>query len=695
MQNKAILENNNIYCLIDSTGVLLELIYKTTGASLIQCGKNMTGWKIITNLGRWREHPVFDVDNDGHIDCDGTTATIAFHSLCGKTAILDYDMQIIYTLEHDGELRANIRIVNNSNETLREIWFPFISGVRTLDADIPHHLIFNSSTGMIIDDPLVNLPVYDGYTFNSRTNGEFMVGQFMRRGMGRYPLIYPGNACMPWIDYYNNKQGWYLGYHDMETPSTAMLIRKRQIEGDIQLGFCRYPMVKPGQSWTSGDYVIRPHAGEWHDGAKRYVQFAKNKIQDGQMPPWMRDLSGFRLVLLIDQSRGIQNDYDFIYDQFKKDRKNGVDLPILVFGWVRRGFDNGYPELDPDERIGGAGKLKEVISKVRSEGGHVLLYTQGRLIDMCTDYFKGPGSKCAYKSEDGVPYTDEYLFYNEATLDPNRKFALACPSTDEWKRQLLSQIDTVMELGANGILFDQMGADVPYICFDETHNHSSPDMAADGKIELLRILQDYAEKKDPGFAIVSELICDVFLQHLDFTHGFETQNSSFYNFPGWLRANSAIYRYTFPTHRPTCRFCESKNEFSEAFVNGLLFEHNVSFSVKEETKAEEIEQYLYSLERLWQNHAGFFNSSRFLDNEGIWMQSEGILAKRFDGGETQGITIANFRTEENKARFSIQGCYNDAHVYKNDGSEELINIINNVIELTMDGESAALILLRT
>ena len=100
-------------------------------------------------------------------------------------------------------------------------------------------------------------------------------------------------------------------------------------------------------------------------------------------------------------------------------------------------------------------------------------------------------------------------------------------------------------------------------------------MAADGKIALLKELQQYAEEKDPNFAIVSELICDVFLQYLDFTHGYETQNTSYYEFPEWLQVRSEIYRYTFPTHRMTCRFCENENEFNLAFVNGLLFEHHL------------------------------------------------------------------------------------------------------------------------
>jgi len=694
MPKKVVLEDNSLRCVVDATGTLLELVYKETGASLMLQGAGLTGWKMITDLGRWREHPVFETDNEGEITSDGVTATIFFNGVKGTHKQMPFEVTITYSLASEGELTARMKVVNNGgSDRLREVWFPFCSGIRGLDAGASHHLLLCTATGSILDEPSANLPAYNGHTFSASSNGPNLVGQFIQGGVGgRYPLIYPGNASMPWMDYYNENQGWYLGYHDMETPSVALLMRRRLIEGDIQLGFCRYPFIKPGQAWETGDYVIRPHGGGWHGGADRYARFAASKIKGGDMPGWMRKTSGFKTVSMINQSRGIGNTYDAIYEQFDKNRVNGVNLSIMVFAWMRDGHDNWYPVYEPDERIGGADKLKAVIKRVRDEGGRVLLYTQGRLIDMATDYYKTVGKDICYISEDGVPYIDEYLQYTDATMDPNRQFALACPSTDEWREQLKRQIDIVMELGADGILYDQIGGDVPHICFNESHNHKSPEMAAAGKIGLLKELQGYAAAKDPDFAVIGELVCDVFLQHLDFCHGIGTHEAVDAPNPPGMRHDPSIYQYTFPTHRSTCRNCQTKNHYNTTFVFGLMFDHSSWGWRNFPERGEAIEGHLYALERLRERVMDFYNNSIFVDDMHVFCQPGCVLAKHYLNADGRhGVAITNLDPDRRTARFSIGAGFGRAFVLWDCGASKWIKLAGGVASMQMEGESAAFV----
>jgi len=630
------IENEYITCLLNDSGVILELANRKTGTALVSQGENLTGWKIVSTLGSWREHPLFEAGNHAKIEAGPSKAVLTFGGLHGvgiqkAGVMLDFNIKLTFEL-HGPELVCQAEAENNSNETLREIWFPFLSGARELDRHEGHHLVINNSTGMILDDPLANLPQYDGKTFGNRPGGKFFTC-----GFGKHPLLYPGVCSMPWMDYYNGRQGWYLGYHDQEMPSTALLMRSRSVEGDMQLGFARYPFVKPGQKWSSGKYVIRCHEGGWRAGARRYAEFAKTKIKsEADTPDWLKKAPGFHLISCIGQDRRINNDYDHIYETFKADREEGLDLPILVFGWVRRGFDNGYPELDPDERLGGAAKLREVIGKVQAEGGKVLLYSQGRLIDLCTDFYKAIGKDCCCVSEDGTPYIDEYSFNTESTLYPNRLFALSCPSTAQWGDQLKKQIDIIMGLGADGILFDQIGADIPYICFGENHGHAAPDMAFHGKIEMLRGLHSYAAGKDGGFAIIGELICDAFLQDLDITHGYATQDGETNPKVDGIHVLSDIYRYTFPRHRPSCRMCVTKDDYSKAFVNGLVIEHY------RRGGDQEVYDYVVGLQKLRASLMGFYNCSDFVDEEGISYQPGGFTAKHYicDDGR-HGVAVAS------------------------------------------------------
>jgi hypothetical protein len=581
------------------------------------------------------------------------------------------------------ELRARVTVENHCDDLLREIWFPFLSGVRELDKHTRHHLLINYSTGLIMDDPYVNLPHYDGQTFGNRPGGRFFT-----HGFGKYPLLYPGVCAMPWMDYYDARQGWYLGYHDHDTPSTGLLMRTRDVEEDIQLGFVRYPMIQPGTRWESGTFVICAHEGDWHAGSKRYQAFAAEKIGVTHAPDWLQNTSGFHIVSCIGQDRGIHHSYSHIYETFKADCASGVDLPLVVFGWVKRGFDNGYPELDPDERIGGAEALRSVIRQVQVEGGKVLLYTQGRLIDMCTDFYKQIGHDCCCVSEDGVPYVDEYSFNAEATIYPNRLFALSCPSTKAWEDQLKKQIDIVMDLGADGLLYDQIGADQAFICFNPAHEHASPDMAFHGKIQMLENLQQYAAAKNPGFAIMGELICDVFLQKLDITHGWETQDGP--DTPPYMHVCSEIYRYTFPSHRPSCRMARTQAGYNTAFVNGMALEHSDM-----RLGNDAIVRHAVDLQKLRARLMPFFNNSRFVDEDGLVSQPEAVLAKRYVGADgTEGVAIANNSEKPMIARIALAARPGGkATLYRQTGSQEEIVAEVGVFHIEIPGLQAAFLII--
>ena len=682
MDGKIRLENEDLLCLIDDSGIILELTNKKTNSSLVAPGDKLTGWKMISSVGTWREHPIFDVENHAMITAEKSKAKLFFNGLQGGNEKQDFKITMTYEL-CGSELTAQMEVENDSSETLREIWFPFLSGIRELDQHKKHRLIINTSDGMIMDDPLANLPQYDGITFGHRP-----AGHFFSYGMGRYPLLYPGSCSMPWMDYYNDKQGWYLGYHDEKTPSTALLMRTRDAEDDIQLGFARYPFVKPGKKWASGKFIIKCHEGGWHAGAKRYAEFASTKFERPDAPEWIQNSPGFHIISCISQDRHINNTYDYIYDTFKSNRAEGLELPIILFGWVRRGFDNGYPELEPDDRIGGAAKLREVIAKVKSEGGKVLLYTQGRLIDFCTDFYKTIGKDCCVQSEDGTPYMDEYSFNFEATLYPNRLFALSCPSAKQWEEQLKKQIDIVMDLGANGLIYDQIGADAAYICFNENHGHESPDMAFHGKIYLLDVLQKYAASIDPNFAIVGELTCDAFLHKLDFIHGWATQDSGVTDLPKGSHLMPNIYRYTYPHHRPSSRLCASRDDYNMAFVNGLVLEH-----FRKRENAMDVYNYVVKLQKLRASVMEFINNSIFVDDDGLSYQPSSFTAKHYIGTDGRhGVAIANFSAKRMKARIVVPEMSAAAVHYAISGNKEAIQKENGAFFVTLEAHTAAFIL---
>ena len=106
MSSVVILENKRLKCILDAHGIIHSLINKVTGASLIQDGEGASGWKMVSSLGRWREHPLFDTDNEGIIESDGTSAKIFFNGIVGKKAV-SYTHLDVYKRQELCSTRSN------------------------------------------------------------------------------------------------------------------------------------------------------------------------------------------------------------------------------------------------------------------------------------------------------------------------------------------------------------------------------------------------------------------------------------------------------------------------------------------------------------------------------------------------------------------------------------------------------------
>ncbi len=639
-KQKACLENSKIKLVVTNKGQIISLFNKTTNTELIHAN-DPTGWRMITTLGEWNEHPVFDFENTGVISESDNHTEIWFEGLTGcEDDRLDIKLGLFFCLSGESDkVEMKAKIYNGSHETVRELFFPFISGLTKIDEDKKDFLVLPLEMGTIMEKPLENLPVANKYGIRPRPGGNFFAMEFWPQ----YPLSYPGVACLPFMDFYNSNQGLYLGYHDKETPTTALLARRDEKEESFQLGFSRYPFIELGENFESGSYVIELHKGDWHNGANCYRDFAATKIKDEQASPqWIKNAPGLHFSFHIGQNRHIMNDYDTLLEKFKRNKELGLDMPLFVFGWVKTGFDNGYPEYEPDPRLGGKEKLKAVVKEITDRGGKVIFYTQGRLIDKSTDFYKEIGNKICLKNEYGTEYIDEYSFNKDGTVYPGKLFALGCPATEGWYQQLKKQIDIVMDIGGTGILFDQIAGDVPFLCFDKSHPHAKPDMAFDAKIKLLERLQIYAAGIDPEFIIMSELVCDVYLQHVDLSHGMASHREN----DGPVRYLPEMYKYVFPKHRITSRNASSIKAYNQTFAMGFVSEYRDG--------SPDLD-YLEKLLKLRVKYERFFVKGRFLDTDGVLFDDEKLLVKVFDSEDKseKAVIIVNESKEKVTAEIAV------------------------------------------
>ena len=176
----------------------------------------------------------------------------------------------------------------------------------------------------------------------------------------------------------------------------------------------------------------------------------------------------------------------------KKNRKRLLlILDLLLVLLIAGGIFLFQKRSEARERAAvGEEALKENIRKVQEAGGHVTLYFQGHLMDITNDYYKKIGCRLAGKNRWGTPYYEFYPKFVHADslrFFSRKAFTTVCPSCPEWHDLMVERAKWIHSLGADGILYDQIGGKQPYPCYDESHPHmrNSPSLSyTQGRLKL-------------------------------------------------------------------------------------------------------------------------------------------------------------------------------------------------------------------
>jgi hypothetical protein len=551
--NEAILENARCAIAVDETGAITHIVNKRTGTDHIT-GAAPAGWKLLTTLGSWTEHPVRPADNRGSLAHAVGELVVHFDKLRGaQGARLDVAFSLHFELGPDDEgVRAWYAIENRSPETVSEAWFPVLAGLRDRQDGVTS-LVMPAAIARRIDDPASALP-----------REWLSMPTAPRATLG---VAYPGPASMGWFDAGSDEEGLYVASHARDARRITHLMRGGRAAFDA--GFATYPFVPPGGSYRSGTFMIQPHTGDWRSGADAYGLFAAD-WETRNAVPWLRRAPGVRLAFLKHQTGHVYARYRDLRDMYRELSQRGLErVPLLVFGWSRGGHDAQYPEFGPDDDLGGERVLRRALDEIRSEGGRVVLYANGLLMDRAGAYYRSAGGAAAcMKNREGVPYVAEYSYAEESTVLPGKTFALWCPGSRSWRDRLTGMLDRVMDLGASGILFDQFGGYEAYLCFDGDHDHESPGRAHAAKVDLLRDIRRRAASRDAEFGIMVEMHADRFVAHADLTHS--ASYGSTVSLPGEPFVEA--FRRALPHVRFTTRDAWDRTAVNYAFTHGLVFE---------------------------------------------------------------------------------------------------------------------------
>jgi hypothetical protein len=648
-----VLENEKARIAFDNRAVVTELIDRQSAPRQNLISHRLPGfWKLIFHRGRAFENVVRPEDQQYRIERDGARLLISVDKLRMGGETLDIAVRFTVRLEGD-EVRWTARVENRAPVTIVDFYFPQIGGIDSLgDARASDDLIWPSNAGTRIKHVKAGMrPRVDGLT-----SIEEPVNAVANQHLD---LAYPGQASMAWYEFTNDRRGIYFGAYDSRFQAGLLRVsRLFDAGGALQFTFSKFLFLKQGETWTSGDYVVAPHPGTWHTGARKYRAWADSWFKPQPKPEWVSRTQGMFLVILRQQYGDRMWRYRDLPRLYEEARKSGIDT-VGLFGWTEAGHDNQYPVYKPDPEMGGEAALKEGLATIRKAGGNSILYIQGHLMDPTTDFYKsGGGERLAAKTIWGSPYYEQYnkSFESGFLRHFSRKlFAPVCPGDTAWDKVMQAGGRQLLDYGPTGLIYDQVGGIAAYPCFGNARGERESEAYSAGRQRLLTAIRSDLKQYRPDFGFMAEHFVDIYSRHLDFLHGAGT---------GFQWGDSAfpqVSRFTFPEVIMTQRHAAprpDRKQVNFALAYGFRFELEVRYRADVETILREekphLREYLRKVSDLRKRYPILLTGT-FLDDRGVANRNPAVSATLFSDGARRALVVWNNSGKPQEVAVEVEG----------------------------------------
>lgn len=653
------ISNGIVALAVDSvTGELTELVNERSGDNLVKNhlpGKHQPMSLSVRNGGT--ACAVFPADN-AHILSEpalrpeisvterGSSKLIkvVYKKLISDTTVFDIGAAYEAELpEKSCVIKWRLSLDNRSGSTVEKALFPAVHGVYLGGTWRDDSLAFPLNAGELIHNPVETYEkqpsvvgwkwqnYYYSYIIDGVSRTREPDGSFVREAS------YSGPLSMLWMDYFGEEGGLCLMCRNGGKVASLRTETFGQIRPGMGLSIVHCPPGGKGV-WNSPECVTALHDGDWHWAADTYrSEFAPQREPLSRTPEWFRKSPG--LAAHYDfkyQCGGVVHRFADIPALFDKAQELGLDH-LLLAGWHKDGFDNGFPRYSPDPELGTPEELAASVGKVRGRGGHVSFYLNSRLSNDRYDDLRQQREKWVAKDRDGNCVKEKYG-------DGGLSFSVMCPNESGWRMTISNAVEwLVKEVGADCVYLDQMCMAPPVLCFNENHSHPH-DAWNDGYSLMLREVRSATLGDKMG--ILYEGVSDL--------HGQEASGqliSTFFNHHSG--AFPELYKYTFPEQilvdmlyplkgqamRPVHVAQKGREIMDRAFLIGSYYwcydlEEDNTFDNDPEMKA-----YLIRMIRLRREWLDKFGHGVFRDTQGILTATGGLQVKLYTLG-SRGILLA-------------------------------------------------------
>jgi hypothetical protein len=543
--NSLILENSRIRLKVDpGSGAIVSFYIRDIDCEMIGEPALASNFRISLPLDDYQANYIDGMkQRPKKITREGNTIIAEFSGMTSEKGSFPVDLRYTITLQDD-QVSFKARLTNHFQKPVAEFWFPRLGGWTQFGN--------NREARLAIPN----------YNRNSRHEISLFRNYPGLRGLGaeaaEWAQSYP-DMVMPWWDLHDgvSGKGLYLGYHDSVfrfstwhtylMPNTsggqdAWLTREQAAGHPVGLVFShiRYPFIHSGETLESGEFIIRIHDGDWHEGSKYYRSWFMARFPFDKSTSWLRKEPAWFTSIIYQPEDRIIADYK-LYDQWTREaRKFGINCFELI-GWNHGGLERNYPDYTPEEKLGGRAGFKELLKSIAARGGKCLVFTNYNILDQNTAWYKSELHK--YKQQDGFGQQNIWMGWGESTFlarsSMNVRYHVRSSVTPEMEKILADQFISLVRDGAHGFQMDKLcvGAALDF----NPLNTMKPDVAlCEGLVQAIDRLYRQCTSVNPDFRMASEFGYDRLLPYFDvgYRNSSGSEISPFrYVFPEWTSCN--------------------------------------------------------------------------------------------------------------------------------------------------------------
>jgi len=633
------LENSHYSIQIDdANGAISSLVVKSLKSDLISEKRLRANFRLLLPLKDYEAHYIDGLgQKPKSIKRAGATVTVRFDKLKSERGVFKVALSYTVALEDDAVI-FRAKLTNHETQPIAEFWFPQLGGMKDLAG---------RREGELALAGYVSCEKRKVFT-------EFPAGQSFAEP-AEWSFNYPGIMMMPWWDLHEPTAdvGLYLGYHDVTCrysswhlhlhptisgrPKDPWLKTEEAAGKPIGLVFShvRYPYIHSGETYETGEFVLRAHKGDWHEGSKHYRQWFDRHWKVDKSRSWLRKKSAwFTSVLHTPEDRVVSN-YE-MYDQWCKDaQKHGIGCYELI-GWDKGGLERDYPYYVPEKKLGGRPAFRKLLKSIDSRGGKCLVFANFNVLDSNTKEYRDKLHEWTH--QDLLGTTPNWMSWGYSTLSSRKTLTshrhVLSSIIPELEKLLGDQFEQIVRDGAHGMQIDKVCVDAR-LDFNPRNKLKPDEALSEGLVASLERIYKRLKAINPDFCLASEAAHD---RMIPFTDVFYRTHSGF---------DISPLRYVFPEWT-ACQHIFTARDFHG--VNGAVLTGGVICVEPEMYRStlanplwRDMAKYVQEVERIRHELADIIFLGIYHDNLGATISSDKLLFRVHEDRATgrRAITVVN------------------------------------------------------